>query len=137
RLPERRSRQARPANGERTVEVPLSAKRGGCGWGPWNRGRLREAVRMRLILERRDDRPAWLTLASPLAAVALTLVAGAALVALLGKDALAALKVFFLDPLSDGWALQELAVKATPLSLVSVGLTLCYRSNNWNVGAEG
>lgn len=92
---------------------------------------------MRLILERRDDRPAWLTFASPLAAVALTLIAGAILFALLGKNPLAALKVFFIDPLSDGWALQELAVKATPLILISVGLTLCYRSNNWNIGAEG
>lgn len=92
---------------------------------------------MRLILERRDDRPRWLAVASPLAAVALTLVAGAVLFALMGKNPVAALKVFFIDPLSDGWALQELAVKATPLILISVGLALCYRSNNWNIGAEG
>lgn len=92
---------------------------------------------MRLILERRDDRPAWLTLASPLLAVVLTLIAGAILFALMGRSPTAALKVFFLDPLSDGWALQELAVKATPLILISVGLTLCYRANIWNIGAEG
>ncbi|MCZ8316539.1 ABC transporter permease [Phreatobacter sp.] len=92
---------------------------------------------MRLILERRDDRPTWLSLASPLAAVALTLVAGALLFLAIGKDPVAALKVFFLDPLSDGWALQELAVKATPLILIAVGLTLCYRANVWNIGAEG
>lgn len=92
---------------------------------------------MRLILERRDDRPGWLTLASPLIAVVLTLIAGAILFALMGRNPAAALKVFFIDPLSDGWALQELAVKATPLILISVGLTLCYRSSNWNIGAEG
>ncbi len=92
---------------------------------------------MQLILERRDDRPAWISLVSPLAAVALTLVAGAILFALLGKAPLAALKVFFVDPLSDGWALQELGVKATPLILIAVGLTLCYRANVWNIGAEG
>lgn len=92
---------------------------------------------MRLILERRDDRPAWLALASPLAAVVLTLVAGALLFITIGKNPVAALKVFFLDPLSDGWALQELGVKATPLILISVGLTLCYRANVWNIGAEG
>jgi simple sugar transport system permease protein len=92
---------------------------------------------MRIILERRDDRPRWLSLASPVAAVALTMVAGAILFALMGRNPGVALKVFFLDPLSDGWALQELAVKATPLILISVGLTLCYRSNNWNIGAEG
>ncbi len=92
---------------------------------------------MKLILERRDDRPAWLALASPLAAVVLTLVAGALLFITIGKNPLAALKVFFLDPLSDGWALQELGVKATPLILIAVGLTLCYRANVWNIGAEG
>lgn len=92
---------------------------------------------MRLILERRDDRPAWLALASPLAAVVLTLVAGALLFIAIGKNPVAALKVFFLDPLSDGWALQELGVKATPLILIAVGLTLCYRANVWNIGAEG
>ncbi len=92
---------------------------------------------MRIVLERRDDRPRWLSLASPLVAVALTMVAGAILFALMGRNPAAALKVFFFDPLSDGWALQELAVKATPLILISVGLTLCYRSNNWNIGAEG
>jgi ABC-type uncharacterized transport system permease subunit len=92
---------------------------------------------MRLVLERRDDHPAWLPLASPILAVGLTLIAGAVLFTLLGKSPVAALKVFFLDPLADGWALQELGVKATPLILISVGLTLCYLSNNWNIGAEG
>ncbi|MBL8570463.1 MAG: ABC transporter permease [Phreatobacter sp.] len=92
---------------------------------------------MRIMLERRDDRPRWLSLASPLAAVTLTMIAGAILFALMGRNPAAALKVFFIDPLSDGWALQELAVKATPLILISVGLALCYRSNTWNIGAEG
>ncbi len=30
-----------------------------------------------------------------------------------------------------------MAVKATPLVLIAVGLALCYQSNNWNIGAEG
>ncbi|MEI8144819.1 MAG: ABC transporter permease [Alphaproteobacteria bacterium] len=92
---------------------------------------------MRLVLERRADRPTWLVVASPLIAVALTLVAGAILFALLGKNPVAALTAYFIDPLSDGWALQELSVKATPLILIGVGLILCYLSNNWNIGAEG
>lgn len=92
---------------------------------------------MRLTLEKRDDRPRWLALASPLVAVALTLVAGLIIFTIMGKDPLVALRVYFLDPLKDGWALQELTVKATPLILIGVGLTLCYLSNNWNIGAEG
>ncbi|MCX7325839.1 MAG: ABC transporter permease [Hyphomicrobiales bacterium] len=92
---------------------------------------------MRLVLTRRDDAPAWMALVSPLIAVALTLLSGAVMFALLGLDPLKALGVYFISPISDGWALQELAVKATPLILISVGLSLCYRSNNWNIGAEG
>lgn len=90
-----------------------------------------------IILEKRDDRPAWLSLASPLVAVALTMVVGAIMFATMGKNPVQGLTVYFLDPLKDGWALQELTVKATPLILIGVGLTLCYLSNNWNIGAEG
>jgi simple sugar transport system permease protein len=41
------------------------------------------------------------------------------------------------DPLRDPWALQELAVKATPLALIAIGLSYCFRANLWNIGAEG
>lgn len=92
---------------------------------------------MRLVLERRETRPIWLMAASPLIAVALTVAACVVMFALLGKDPIQALGVYFLDPLKDGWALQELSVKATPLILIGAGLTLCYLSNTWNIGAEG
>jgi simple sugar transport system permease protein len=48
-----------------------------------------------------------------------------------------AVQVYFILPLSDFWGIQEVAVKATPLVLIALGLALCYRSNNWNIGAEG
>jgi simple sugar transport system permease protein len=92
---------------------------------------------MRLALERRPERSIVMALASPLIAVALTLATGAALFALLGKPPVEALKIYFLDPLLDPWALQEIAVKATPLVLIAVGLSLCYLANAWNIGAEG
>src|SRR5437868_7757087 len=92
---------------------------------------------MRLALERRAERSIAMALASPLIAVVLTLATGAALFALLGKRPVAALKIYFLDPLMDPWALQEIAVKATPLVLIGVGLSLCYLANAWNIGAEG
>jgi simple sugar transport system permease protein len=92
---------------------------------------------MRLVLTKRDDASPWMSLISPLVAVLLTLVSGAIMFALMGLDPLRALHVYFVSPISDGWALQELAVKATPLVLIAVGLSLCYLSNNWNIGAEG
>src|SRR5260370_35935308 len=92
---------------------------------------------MRLALERRAERSRVIALLSPLLAITLTLAAGAVLFALLGKPPLEALKIYFVDPLTDPWALQEIAVKATPLVLIGVGLAMCYLANAWNIGAEG
>jgi simple sugar transport system permease protein len=57
--------------------------------------------------------------------------------ALLGKDPFMALVVYFIEPLTDSYSLQEIAVKAAPLILIAVGLSLCYLANVWNIGAEG
>src|SRR5216110_1152830 len=92
---------------------------------------------MRLALERRAERSIVMALASPMIAVMLTLASGALLFALLGKPPIEALKIYFFEPLTDPWALQEIAVKATPLVLIAVGLSLCYLANAWNIGAEG
>jgi general nucleoside transport system permease protein len=92
---------------------------------------------MRLVLERRAERSAAIAVASPLIAIAFTLVTMTLLFALLGKNPIAALWVYFIDPLTDSYSLQEIAVKATPLVMIAVGLSLCYLANVWNIGAEG
>lgn len=75
--------------------------------------------------------------ASPFIALALTLAFGALLFVLLGKDPLAALKVFLIDPVRDKRALGEVLLKTIPLVLCALGLSVCYRANVWNIGAEG
>src|SRR6476660_7529438 len=92
---------------------------------------------MQLVLERRPERSLVMVVAAPLITNALTLATGAALFALLGNPPVGALKIYFFDPLRDPWALKEIAVKATPLVLIAVGLALCYLANAWNIGAEG
>lgn len=92
---------------------------------------------MQIVHERRTERSVAAAIASPLIACALTLVTMAVLFAVLGKDPVAALRVYFVDPLTDGYALVEIAVKAAPLTLIAVGLSLCYLANVWNIGAEG
>ena len=62
---------------------------------------------------------------------------GTVLFLLLGKDPLRGLAVFFVEPVKSVYALTELAVKATPLLLIALGLAVCFRSNVWNIGAEG
>ena len=92
---------------------------------------------MALVFERRPEAGKWALILSPLLAVVLTLVSSLVIFWMLGQDPLRALSVYFWQPVSDAWGLQEVAVKATPLVLIAVGLALCFRSNNWNIGAEG
>jgi len=92
---------------------------------------------MRLELQKRAEESQAMRFLSPLIAIALTLIFGAILFSALGHDPAAALYVYFIEPLTTIWSLQELLVKASPLILIGVGLTVCYSSNTWNIGAEG
>src|SRR6202453_2819327 len=92
---------------------------------------------MPLVLEKRAERSAVIAVASPLIAIALSLVTIAIVFVILGKNPFEALWVYFVEPLTDGFSLQEIAVKATPLVMIAVGLSLCYIANVWNIGAEG
>jgi len=56
---------------------------------------------------------------------------------LLGKDPIRGLQMFFWEPIRSGYAWGELMVKATPLLIIALGLAVCFRSNVWNIGAEG
>src|SRR5262249_25021313 len=92
---------------------------------------------MRLALEPRAERSAAVAIGSPLIAIALPLLTMAVLFAIIGKNPFAALWVYFIHPLTDAYSLQEIAVKATPLVMIALGLSLCYLANVWNIGAEG
>ncbi|MBB3964546.1 ABC transporter permease [Rhizobium metallidurans] len=92
---------------------------------------------MRIELEKRPQASKLYGLVSPLLALVLTLVTGAIMFNILGKDPVEALDAFFLEPLLEVWSLHELAIKAAPLIIIAVGLAVSYRSNNWNIGAEG
>ena len=92
---------------------------------------------MRLELQRRPQQSRAMLLWSPVIAVALTVVTAAVMLAVIGVDPARGLYVFFVEPLTSAWGLQELAVKASPLILIAVGLSICFISNTWNIGAEG
>src|SRR6186997_26049 len=90
-----------------------------------------------LRLEARPEPSRAMSIASPLIALAITVVIGTCLFLILGKDPLRGLAVFFVEPVKSVYALTEIAVKATPLMLIALGLAVCFRSNIWNIGAEG
>jgi ABC-type uncharacterized transport system permease subunit len=77
---------------------------------------------------------AWL---SPLIALCITVTVAALLLAALGKDPVRGLQMFLVEPLNGLRGVSEVALKATPLILCAIGLALCFRSNVWNIGAEG
>jgi general nucleoside transport system permease protein len=92
---------------------------------------------MQLVLERRAERSTIAAVASPLIAIALTLATMTGLFVLLGKSPMTALGIYFVDPLTDPYSRAEIVVKATPLVMIAIGLSLCYIANIWNIGAEG
>mgnify|MGYP006266913563 CR=1 FL=1 len=88
-------------------------------------------------LEARPQASRWWSLGSPMLALLLTTCVGCVLFVALGKDPLRGLQMFFYEPIRSAYVWGEIAVKATPLLLIALGLAVCYRSNVWNIGAEG
>lgn len=92
---------------------------------------------MRLELVKRPQRSMLFSMLSPFIAFALTVIAGALMFAFLGVNPATALFTYFISPITEVWQIHELAIKAAPLILIAVGLSVCYRANIWNIGAEG
>ncbi len=88
-------------------------------------------------LEPRAQPSQWMSVASPLLALLITVLIGVLLFVMLGKDPVRGLQMFFHEPIKNAYALSELSVKAVPLVLIALGLAVCFRSNLWNIGAEG
>jgi general nucleoside transport system permease protein len=93
-----------------------------------------------LRLEKRPSPSAFWARATPVLAVALTMVAGGIMFAVLGKNPFEAIRTIFWDPLFGEFAFYfrgQLLVKAGPLILIAIGLSLGFRAGVWNIGAEG
>jgi len=88
-------------------------------------------------LETRPQPPLWMQYIPPLIALALTLLGGFVLFGALGRNPVESFKVFFVNPLHDSYSVCELVLKATPLMLIGIGLSVGFRAGVWNIGAEG
>ena len=81
------------------------------------------------------------TILTPIIAVILTMIAGGIMFAALGKDPFEAIRIIFWDPLFDenfaSYSRPQLLVKAGPLILIAIGLSIGFKAGIWNIGAEG
>ncbi len=93
-----------------------------------------------LRLEPRPQPSRLWTLTTPPLAVLITMIAGGALFAALGKDPVEAIATIFWQPLFGEFSFYyrpQLLIKAAPLILIAIGLSLGFRAGIWNIGAEG
>lgn len=90
-----------------------------------------------IALQRRADPSRLMSYLAPLLALGITLLAGLVLFAILGVPVGAAFYAFFVEPVSSVYGLAELGVKAAPLVIIGVALSIGFRAQVWNIGAEG
>jgi len=92
-------------------------------------------------LEKRLQPSRTLTSLTPILAVILTMIIGGAMFALIGKPPLESIRIIFWDPLFNpqfaAYSRPQLLVKAAPLILIAIGLSIGFRAGIWNIGAEG
>jgi general nucleoside transport system permease protein len=92
---------------------------------------------MRIKLERRPQPSRVMLVVTPVASVLLTMFIGMIVFDLIGIDGTRAVKDIFLTPLLASYKWQDVAVKAAPLIIIALGLSVGNRAQIWNIGAEG
>ncbi len=92
---------------------------------------------MRLKLEKRQQPSRWMVVITPIASVLLTMLIGVIFFDLIGIDGQRAVIDIFISPLLLSYKWQDVAVKAAPLIIIALGLSIGNRANVWNIGAEG
>ena len=90
-----------------------------------------------LRLERRLDVPRWLPLIATIGAVAVALVLGGLIIALVGGDPVRAYLHIADGAFGDIGVMSDTLVTATPLILAGLACALAFRMRLWNIGAEG
>jgi simple sugar transport system permease protein len=90
-----------------------------------------------ILFEKRLSRSRQAAILVPILSFVLALVFGAAILLAFGINPLRAYLVMAQGSLGSGYALSETLVKAIPLMLTGLGVSIAYRMLFWNIGAEG
>jgi general nucleoside transport system permease protein len=94
-------------------------------------------VTPRLAARRWGVPPAVRSVAAPLVGVGIGVLLGGVLIAIAGAEPVAAYRVMLTGALGGRRQITETMLKAGPLLLMGLGLTIAFRSKVWNIGGEG
>jgi len=92
---------------------------------------------MRIKLEKRPEPSRLLLVVTPIAAVLLTMLIGVVIFEAINIDGVRAVTDIFITPLLASYKWQDVAVRAAPLIIIALGLSIGNRAGIWNIGAEG
>jgi len=92
---------------------------------------------MRFKLEKRAEPSRFMLYATPIGSVLVTMIVGAIIFSVIGYDGIGAVYQTFIAPIATAYKWQDIAIKASPLILIGVGLAVGNRAAIWNIGAEG
>ena len=90
-----------------------------------------------LKIEARGYESKFWRYASPILALLLTGATSGLIFVAMGRPAGLTVYTFLIAPLLQQDGFQALVVKAAPLIMMGVGLSLAYRANVWNIGTDG
>jgi ABC-type uncharacterized transport system permease subunit len=91
----------------------------------------------RIRIEKRLETPAWWNAVTPVISIALALLFGAIFLKLTGYSPITVYKIMFKDTFGTRYGITETLVKASPLLLSAVGVSMAFRMQLWNIGGEG
>ncbi len=81
--------------------------------------------------------PAVISVGAPVVGAIIGLLIGAVLILLAGRDPIVAYAAMAQGALGGPREITETILKATPLLLMALGLTVAFRARVWNIGGEG
>ena len=92
---------------------------------------------LRIRIERVTEQPRWLRWVSPLIMVVVALIVGAGLLSLAGAQPWPVYTRMAELAFGSAYGWSDTTIKATPLILAALGVSIAFRMRLWNIGAEG
>ncbi len=92
---------------------------------------------MKLVTERREISSKLFRFSAPLVSIGIALFVAGFLLLAAGVNPLAAYRDILVESLGSIYGLSETLVKTTPLIFAGLGVSLAFRMQIWNIGAEG